>query len=211
MRNIRVLGIFKKPSTSEASGIWSLEEQHNARRNDIWPLLGIPIPTYFNGINTVINGSTFIYEASAGNVGPSPCTTTPYPGLIFDLRGINVQSIDIIFDAAWYNSQPSISVFSGNYTVTNGTTTANFITTGSTTTVQSENLFTTFGSLATGTRTEITRNYTFGSGRTDLSFGFFITSCQAIDPRFLRIRSFRINGRSISSIVSNSYSTTSLW
>jgi hypothetical protein len=40
-RNGGIIGKVNTPTTSTATGVWRLQDQYNARKNDIWP--GQPI------------------------------------------------------------------------------------------------------------------------------------------------------------------------
>lgn len=145
---------------------------------------------YTSGINKKANlSSGDLFEAYHGTKNFGGSCNYPNPQLFMDFNGYSVDTLEITMTANWHNHQPTIQTISGAYTADyiNEDLVVNDYTVDS-----YENLYTTFGSLATGNET-FTRTYNYSSKK-DLSLYLKISSCQGDGDDFLKVHSVKVNG-----------------
>lgn len=91
-----IIGLPNEPTTSVASGMWSLREQYNAQKNSVWP------------VGIITNG--LVLHLDASNINSYPGTGTTWTDLSGSGYNFTVQS------GSWVNNgTASYFNFSGSY------------------------------------------------------------------------------------------------
>ncbi len=149
---------------------------------------GLNLDLYLSGVNrTLIDNVLVTYQSSSAGAGKC------IPAFILDLRGVAVETLEVACHATWQNEQPHIYVYGGDpSTKITRDSYGDIFVEDYAVEISVENLYTTFGSAASGDF-DVNRLYEL-EGRDDVLYFFRCSSYQYSSTNRLEIHSIKVNG-----------------